>query len=216
MRTPAQALMEWAPLVRVYESRVWRRSPVVAAVLGISFEREYALIADAANLKPDDLVLDLACGPGIYARPFARAVPRGQVIGLDRSVPMLRYASARAREEGLTNLRLLRGDATNLPFRDGVFQAANCCGALHLFPDPARALTEIHRVLGPRGSATLAVFRRSGTAVGKLRADVRRKLYGVGSFSEDDLATMLTTAGFLRPRVLHAAARWLIVAATKS
>jgi ubiquinone/menaquinone biosynthesis C-methylase UbiE len=216
VRTPAQTLMEWPPLVRVYESRFWRRSPVFAAFFGISFEREYALIADAANLEPDALVLDLACGPGIYARPFARAVPRGQVIGLDLSVPMLRYAADRAREEGLTNLRLLRGDATRLPFRDGVFQAANCCGALHLFPDPARTLAEMHRVLGAGGSVTLAVFRNSGSALGKLGADVRRRLLGVASFDPDGLTTMLASAGFVRPRVLHAAGAWLVVAASRA
>src|SRR5690349_15003439 len=111
--------MEWPALVRLYESRLWRRSALFAVVLGISFERECALIADAATLRPDDVVLDLACGPGIYTRSWARRVPRGRIVGLDLSVPMLRYAAERVRAERLANVDLVRGDATRLPFPDG-------------------------------------------------------------------------------------------------
>jgi SAM-dependent methyltransferase len=206
--------MEWPPLVRMYESRLWRQGPVFAALLGISFEREYSLIAAAANPRPDDLVLDLACGPGIYTRRWARRVPRGRVIGLDLSAPMLRYAIERARGEGLTNVDLVRGDATRLPFRDRTFAAVNCCGALHLFPDPARALAEMSRVLRRGGSVTLAAFRHADSRVGRLRADIRRRLYGLGSFGRVELAAMLAGAGFLPPTELHAAPLWLVVAAT--
>ena len=215
MRSLAQSLMEWPPLVRVYESRFWRRSLLFAAFLGISFEREYSLIAAAANLKGDERLLDLGCGPGIYARRFARRLPRGHVTGLDLSAPMLRYASKRAQTDGLTNLQLIRGDAMELPFRSEAFQAVNCCGALHLFPEPEQVLKEIHRILGAGGSLTLAVFRHGASPIGRLRADIRRQLYGLNSFSAKDLNSMLTTAGFSGLRQLHAAGLWLIVAATR-
>ena len=196
MRSLAQSLMEWPPLVRVYESRFWRRSPLFAALFGISFEREYSLITAAANLKGDERLLDLGCGPGIYARRFARRLPRGHVTGIDLSAPMLRYASKRAQTDGLTNLQLIRGDAMELPFRSEAFRAVNCCGALHLFPDPGHVLKEIHRVLGAGGSLTLATFRHAENPLARLRADIRRQLYGLGSFSANDLNSMLTTAGF--------------------
>jgi len=189
--------MEWPPLVRVYESRFWRRSLLFAAFLGISFEREYSLIAAAANLKGDERLLDLGCGPGIYARRFARRLPRGHVTGLDLSAPMLRYASKRAQTDGLTNLQLIRGDAMELPFRSEAFQAVNCCGALHLFPEPEQVLKEIHRILGAGGSLTLAVFRHGASPIGRLRADIRRQLYGLNSFSAKELDSMLTTAASL-------------------
>jgi SAM-dependent methyltransferase len=208
--------MEWPPLVRLYESRLWRRSALFTAVLGISFERECELIVDAANSRPDDVVLDLACGPGIYTRSWARRVPRGRIVGLDLSVPMLRYAGERVRAEGLANVDLVRGDATRLPFRDGAFASVNCCGALHLFPDPERAVAEIARVLAPGGTVTLAVFRHADSRAGRLRADIRRTLWGLGSFSREGLATMLGRAGFQVPTELHAASVWLVVAATKS
>ena len=102
-RSLAQMSMEAEPIVRIYESRLWRRGPHVAFALGISFQHEQELIVRAAELKGAETILDLACGPGIYARPFAREVRAGHVVGLDLSLPMLRYASRRAREEGPTS-----------------------------------------------------------------------------------------------------------------
>jgi SAM-dependent methyltransferase len=88
--------MEWPPLIRIYESRLWRRSPLFGLLAGISVERECGLIAQAAGLDGDPHVLDLACGPGIYSRRFARAVPHGTVVGLDLSAPMLLHGQRRA------------------------------------------------------------------------------------------------------------------------
>ncbi len=63
-RSPVQLLMEAEPVVRIYESRLWRRSLPTALALGISFEQEQALISRLAKVKRDATVLDLACGPG--------------------------------------------------------------------------------------------------------------------------------------------------------
>ncbi len=110
-RSIAQATMEWEPLIRVYESRLWRRSLLWRLLAGISFEQEYRLVAEAARLAPGTCVLDLACGPGIYARRFARAVSDGRVVGLDLSLPMLHYASRKARSERFHDLLFVRCDA---------------------------------------------------------------------------------------------------------
>src|SRR6266851_7226571 len=91
-RSLAQRAMESDAIVRVYESRLWRRSLIATLALGISFEREQELIGRAARLSPGDALLDLACGPGIYTRPFARQVAPGLVVGLDLSPAMLRHA----------------------------------------------------------------------------------------------------------------------------
>ena len=133
-RTIAQGFMEWDPLVRIYESRLWRRSPLLSLVTGISFESEYSLIARALQIETGNRILDLACGPGIYTRRFAQHRPEAAVVGMDLSSPMLRYALRRTLEEQLTNVTLVRGDARAFPFGTGVFDAVNCCGALHLFP----------------------------------------------------------------------------------
>ena len=215
-RSLAQSLMEWGPLVRIYESRLWRRSPVFAAFTGISFDDEYSLIADAARISRTSQILDLACGPGIYARRFARRARQGAVVGLDLSMPMLRYATRRAKEEAFRNLHLVRGDALSLPFEDGLFDAVNCCGALHLFPDVTCVLREIHRVLKDGGRVTIAAFRRGEGPLARLQNEVRRRVIGVDAFSLPDLTARLKGAGFSRPRCLHAAGIWLLVTARKA
>jgi SAM-dependent methyltransferase len=123
-RSVAQMVMEAEPIVRIYESRLWRRGPHVSLVLGISVEREQELILGVAELTGAETVLDLACGPGIYTRPFARALPAGTVLGLDLSLPMLRYANRRAREEAVDNILLIHGTALDLPFASNHFTAA--------------------------------------------------------------------------------------------
>lgn len=214
-RTSVQALMEWPPLIRIYESRLWRRSVVFNLLAGLSFERECRLIEQAACFEPNQHVLDLACGSGIYTRRFARAVPRGAVVGLDLSAPMLRYAARATREEQLANLLLVRGDAMDLPFAAERFDRVNCCGALHLFPDASHVLGEVARVLRPSGRLTLAAIRRGEGARAEKRARARQRSYGVMAFTPSELSAWFERAGLSEPRCLHAARSWLIMSALK-
>jgi SAM-dependent methyltransferase len=61
-------------------------------------------------------VLELGCGTGRILAPVARAGV--DVVGVDRSAPMLARAQARIRRAGLdARARLVRGDITRSPFR---------------------------------------------------------------------------------------------------
>jgi len=210
-----QRLMESPPVVAVYESRLWRRNPLVEAFMGISFADELDRIAGAARLDAAARVLDLACGPGIYARPFARRLRGGRVVGLDLSRPMLAYARRRRRAEALTNLDLVRASALDLPFATALFDVVNCCGALHLFPDVPRALAEAQRVLVADGRLTLAVVRAGDRPRDRRAARRRRRLFGVHSFTRDDLERLLGAAGFASFAALHEHGPWMLAAATK-
>ena len=214
-RTLAQITMEWPPLLRIYESTWWRRSPVVARAMGIDFEGEFSLVTDAARLEPGQRVLDLASGPGIYARPLAAAVFPGTVVGLDLSIPMLRLAVEKARDEGVSNLLLVHGDAMELPFEADRFDVVNCCGALHLFPDVDHVLGEVVRVLGPDGRFTVAAFRRRAGATADRLTRLQRRVHGINAFSPEALTAALEKAGLVDPRCHHAAGNWLIMSATK-
>lgn len=223
-RTLAQRLMEWDPLVRIYESRLWRRSPAFAAMAGISFENELACTSEAAHLgegpRPVGAgalrILDLACGSGIYSRPFAAqlAGEGGRVVGLDLSLPMLAFARRAARREARGNLDLVRASAQGLPFADASFDLANCCGALHLFPDVDGVLAEVRRVLVPGGRFTVAAVRQQPGAAGRFAAALGRRI-GVASFTPESLRTRFARAGLGDFACLYAARIWMIVAARK-
>jgi len=202
-------------MVQVYESGLWRRSPLLAALFGIGFEREYALVARAAELAPGQLVLDLACGPGIYARRLARAVPGGTVVGLDLSRPMLVYAARRSSQEAFDNVVWVRGDALDLPFQDAQFDVVNCAGAIHLFPDVPAVLDEVERVLKPGGCFTVVAIRRGESAGARLRARVQRRLVGIDAFSEVELSSRLAGAGLASTTCLHSSRLLLIMKAAK-
>ena len=64
-----------------------------------TIDRSVAWIVEVLDLHPGDAVLDLGCGPGLYA---ARLAGRGlQVTGVDYSRRSIEYATQYAREHGL-------------------------------------------------------------------------------------------------------------------
>ena len=208
--------LEWEFFPRIYESRLWRKGLVNKIYMPISSDDELKVILKVANLKDDNTLLDIACGPGIHSRPYARQVPYGGVVGLDLSMPMLIYASARAQSEGIENLIFVHGDAHDLPFHDREFDVVSCCGALHLFPDLVKALSEVFRVLKPGGRFVTGAGRWpwQGKSGKKIR-DWYQKRSGVRGFYREELESFLEGAG-LTTIVCHYEERsWLIMSATK-
>jgi ubiquinone/menaquinone biosynthesis C-methylase UbiE len=197
-----------APLVaRLYETRLWRRSPVVAALLGMSVAREQATILDGAALAGNERVLDVACGTGLYTRAFARRLPAGRVIGLDAAAAMLR--EARRRTETGAASPLVRADAAALPFATAAFDRVHCGAALHLLADLDAALGEMRRVLRPGGLLTASVVERRGAAA-RLVAQLRGAL-GVTSLARPALTSRLRAAGFASTEVIGAGRGWLLL-----
>ena len=161
------------------------------------------------GIRPGDTVVDLACGPGLYARRFAAGHPQRDVVGLDLSWPMLRAATRKAAAARLENLRFVHGDALALPFRDASLEVANCCGALHLFPDIPRALRELSRVILPKGRFSMAVSLRGSGPLGMLRGTLAETIWGLHFFSREELRALLDEAGF-EPSIHHAKGAWMI------
>ncbi len=173
------------------------------------------MISQAANLKGSEILLDLACGTGIYARPFANQLAHGMVFGLDLSLPMLTFAKFQARNKGMKNIFFLHGDAMTLPFSSGSFEAVNCCGALHLFTDLNHVLSEVSRVLKAGGSFTFATFRQREGALAERIVRLRQNATGMNAFRPEELESRLNHAGFAEVKRHHAKGIWLIMSALK-
>lgn len=99
------------------------------------------------------LAVDVACGPATFARAFAPIV--GRVIGVDFTPAMLVKAQRVVGEAGLANVEFVRGDGNALPFADGTFNLAQCTYAFHHFPEPAKVLGEMVRVVCKGGRVTV-------------------------------------------------------------
>jgi len=208
--------MEWNWMARIYETRLWRKNPLFKhTILGISFEDEYKTIVQAMDLKGDETLLDLACGPGMYARPLARKLNSGIVVGLDLSIPMLNYTSRQAHSEGLSNTLLIRGNAKDLPFPDNQFDVINCCGALHLFPEPS-VVQGVCRTLKPGGRFTIGVARNP------FQSHMMKKFYDycyskgwAKAFPQKELESLLNQGGLTNVTYHYAKRYWFIVSAEK-
>lgn len=111
-------------------------------------------------LRGDERIIDFGSGLGQFTRAMARAVPRGRVVGIERSEEQLDGAKRIAESEneaGLVDFR--RGDVLNLELhRDewGSFDLAHARFILEHVPDPLRVVQTMVRTLKPGGRIVLA------------------------------------------------------------
>ena len=87
-------------------------------------------------------VLEIATGPGLLAKHVAPVARR--MVATDYSEGMIREAM---KGERPANLTFEVADATALPYADDSFDAVLIANALHVMPEPEKALSEIDRVL---------------------------------------------------------------------
>jgi demethylmenaquinone methyltransferase / 2-methoxy-6-polyprenyl-1,4-benzoquinol methylase len=113
----------------------------------VAWRRDAATIAIGAGAGR---VLDVATGTGDLAIEFRRqGVPH--VVGLDFAREMLTSADTKRREQHVSSIDLLQGDAMTLPFPDGTFDALTIAWGLRNLPDYQRGICEMARVLKPDG-----------------------------------------------------------------
>jgi ubiquinone/menaquinone biosynthesis C-methylase UbiE len=78
-------------------------------------------VIEKLALKPGDIVADIGAGSGTFSVPMAKAIaPNGILYAVDIDQKMLDYVAARAKKEGVTNLRTVLGeyDDPKLPAKD--------------------------------------------------------------------------------------------------
>jgi demethylmenaquinone methyltransferase/2-methoxy-6-polyprenyl-1,4-benzoquinol methylase len=126
--------------------------------------------ADLAGVGPGARVLDVATGTGDLAIELAsRVAPGGEVVGSDFSEEMLararqkvdglsaaggRASAARARQKA-ASIRFEWGNALELPYEDGAFDAATVGFGARNFSDLERGLREMTRVVKPGGRVVI-------------------------------------------------------------
>lgn len=109
-----------------------------------------------AGIGAGDRVLDLCCGAGASVLPAARAVgPDGEVTGVDITAPLLARARERLEAAGLSNVDLVRADATATGFADSSYDAVVCVFGVFFVDDMPGFVREMWRMVRPGG--TLAV-----------------------------------------------------------
>ena len=150
------------------------------AVIGTTLQIVGETLCEAADIRPDERVLDVAAGNGnatlAAARRFARVTSTDFVPGL------LDSARRRAEAEGLA-VMFREADAENLPFADGAFDVALSAFGVMFTPDQARAATELMRVVRHGGRIGLANWTPEGF-IGQVFAAVGRHVTPANGLSQ--------------------------------
>jgi demethylmenaquinone methyltransferase / 2-methoxy-6-polyprenyl-1,4-benzoquinol methylase len=145
--TPRSGTMS-EPQVRAMFDRIAGFYDLMNSVMTAGLHHRWrARAADLAALAPGDSALDVACGTGDLAIELARRVgPGGEVIGSDFAEEMLERARGKAPE-----LVWEWGNALDLPYASGRFDAATVGFGARNFSDLDRGLHEMTRVVRPGG-----------------------------------------------------------------
>jgi SAM-dependent methyltransferase len=126
-----------------------RQAAPFSAAAMIKDEAVLRLIVEAASPRPDDALLDVACGPGLVVCAFAPHVR--QATGIDLTPAMLEAAGRETAQRCLHNVALDHGDVYALPYDDDSFSIVIARYAFHHLLDPFAALREMARVCTPAG-----------------------------------------------------------------
>ncbi len=98
---------------------------------------------------PEGLILDLGCGDGTFSQMLKELLGfKTSFIGVDIDREKLRVAA------GLTSIysQVLELDVSQLPFKEGIFDAVLSNGLLYcLRPNPRMAVREVQRILKEGG-----------------------------------------------------------------
>ncbi|MDV8021685.1 class I SAM-dependent methyltransferase [Rhodococcus sp. IEGM 1330] len=147
--TVASRAMNNRGVAAIYE-KIWRPFGVsMMGIGGLSMSAERAKALTDLRLHGEQRVLDVASGPGNFTKFLSEKLTGdGIAVGFDISEAMLARA---VRDNRGPRAAYVRGDAANLPYADGTFDAVCCYAALYLVPEPLRVVSELIRVLRPGG-----------------------------------------------------------------
>lgn len=102
-------------------------------------------LIEALTLKGDEVILDLATGTGRVARPLAKSLKGGRIVGVDQALAMLDVGHHH--EDAIPFYVQSAGEAGKLPFKAGIFDRAFVSFSLHHFGNSSAVVGEVLRVL---------------------------------------------------------------------
>jgi SAM-dependent methyltransferase len=114
-------------------------------------------LAQLAEARAGQRVLDVGCGPGALTGELVRIVGDDAVAAVDPS-----EAFVAAAKERHPTVDVRRAPAEQLPFEDDTFDATLAQLVVHFMADPVAGLREMGRVTRPGGVVTACVWDHAG------------------------------------------------------
>jgi ubiquinone/menaquinone biosynthesis C-methylase UbiE len=145
----------WVTLAKVVGKLVHFPAPAfIGHLLDSGYRRRIqppSQLIERSGIKKGMHVLDLGCGSGAFTTFIARAVgEKGEVYALDIQADMLKQLEnklSKPENKDIKNIKLIEGNAYELPFDDGSLDLVNMVTVLQEIPDRNKALQEVKRVL---------------------------------------------------------------------
>lgn len=157
----------------------------------------YETLADALQLRPDDELLDVACGSGAFLAQKASHVRK--VAGVDLSAIQIDLARRNLRERiAAGTAEIVHGNAQTLPWPAESFTVVTCMASFEAFDDPAGVLAEMCRVLRPGGRLVVNFGQRV-----KPSTQTHQTALGLWVWAEADVPRLLAEAGFCEVTIAY-------------
>lgn len=114
---------------------------------------------DAMQLRDGMKILEVGCAGGLLCHRLKERLPGAELTGVDLDTGHIDFARRKARELKL-QCSFAEGDATRLPFEDGLFDVCYSHTVIN-FCDPEKFVGEQYRVLKPGGRIVIMnVYQR--------------------------------------------------------
>ncbi|MGD0352004.1 MAG: class I SAM-dependent methyltransferase [Dehalococcoidia bacterium] len=182
----------WVTVAKIVRKLVHFPAPAfIGHLLDSGYRRRIqppSQLIERSGIKKGMQVLDLGCGSGAFTPFIARTVEKkGKVYALDIQADMLKQLErklSKPENKDIKNIKLIKGNAYELPLGDNSLDLVNMVTVLQEIPDRNKALQEVKRVLKPGGllavtelfpdpdypwkSTTIKLGERSGFVVDKV------------------------------------------------
>lgn len=167
-RPPPDAAVPDYAAIKQRQQATWASGDF--AIIGVTLQIVGESLAEAADVRAGERVIDIAAGNGNATLAAARRFAR--VTSTDYVPALLDKGRARAAAEGLT-VEFREADAEALPFYDGSFDVALSTFGVMFTPDHARCAGEMMRVVRGGGRIGIASWTPEGF-IGQLFKTVGR------------------------------------------
>jgi predicted methyltransferase len=137
-------------------------------------EQQPEAVIRTLGLKDGDVVADVGCGTGYFARRVARAVaPSGRVYAVDIQPEMLDRMKGLLAKEGITNVVSVLGDAGDPKLPRAGLDWILLVDVYHELHQPKAMLAKMREALKPGGRVALIEYRLEGTSAAHIRPEHR-------------------------------------------
>jgi arsenite methyltransferase len=165
---PKQVLLDKATAIQnQYEYQACKHDSLFEhATWAYAFCREHLFRDDTKRIigalwpderpAPGTTLIELGCGPGFYSCRLGERFREISITGVDRSAKQVQWASERAEALHLSNCCFKRINALKLSCPDAVFDVVLASRLLTILPEQAGVITEMYRVLKPKGRCFVA------------------------------------------------------------